>query len=513
MFLDCAFFQGADMYISIKTKFILLLSALMAAVLGVQFYLNNQTQQKFIDELAMIYTDFNRLTDTYMLQLPPPTQVVTSLKSTGKKTKRHTITQDNFIFNIDDNQLILNSDACDSNLVMDHVFRFRSSGDPDDSLRSGSSMFYNFSNRFNLDSLRSTGGKIMQEIIHDGKGKHLEVIVPDLSDAKKPRVLKYKYNEAALSDMMNKMRTRNLLATLLLFGISITGIVMVTRKFLKPIDSLKQSFAGVVNGNLDVSVESKNRDEMGQLANSFNHMVNELKKNKHKEALLKRQERLVSLGELSAGVAHEIKNPLNTINLTIDYLKDSLISDKNTKAGTYIGNIQQEVRRLDKLVNNFLNYVRSESLKMNDVSIQKLILEIISLYEWEINKEGIKVNLDGIEDFIVKADPERLKTAVVNLILNAIQAMSQDGLLTIYSDKEKKCLYIRDTGKGIPDKLKEKIFDPFYSTRTGGTGLGLPTAYKIINEHEGQLNIDSKENEGTIATIQFGENAPEQHKG
>jgi signal transduction histidine kinase len=491
------------MYISIKTKFILLLSVLMAAVLGVQFYLNYKTQQEVFDELAMIYTDFNQLTDTYLLHLPPPPQNLRLPGSTGKRTQRHSITQDNFIIDIDQDQLIVNKESKDGKVVMDHVLRFRSSGEKEDSCASEVRMVYNYQNLAKVDSLMGDKQAIMRNIIRDGKVPRFEVFIPDFSIPAKPKVIKYKYNEAALNEMMNAMRTRNLLATLLLFGLSITGIVMVTRKFLKPIDSLKQSFAGVVNGNLDVTVASKNRDEMGDLARSFNHMVDELKKNKQKEVLLQRQERLVSLGELSAGVAHEIKNPLNTINLTIDHLKDSLISEKNRKAGNYIINIQREVQRLDKLVNNFLNYVRSESLQKGEVDLQVVINEIFMLYEREMKNAGIEVQNDIKGTFVINADRERLKTALVNLIINAIQAMPKGGVLTIKSDSNKKALSIEDTGKGIPQKLLEKVFDPFFSTKEGGTGLGLPTSYKIINEHEGQLTIESEENKGTLITVKF----------
>jgi signal transduction histidine kinase len=232
-------------------------------------------------------------------------------------------------------------------------------------------------------------------------------------------------------------------------------------------------------------------------------MVDELKKNKQKEIHFQRQERLVSLGELSAGIAHEIKNPLNTINLTIDHLKDSLVTEKNKQAGSYIGNIQQEVRRLDKLVNNFLNYVRSETLQMSETNVNRVVTEIIALYERELTSAGIEVQMEVEDDFIISADSERLKTALINLIVNAIQAMPQGGILSIKSDKKIKHLNIRDTGVGIPEKLLEKIFDPFYTTKAGGTGLGLPTAYKIIREHEGQLIIESEENKGTRITIQF----------
>jgi signal transduction histidine kinase len=491
------------MYISIKTKFILLLSALMAAVLGVQFYLNYQTQQDVFDELAIIYTDFNQLTDTYLLHLPPPPQNLKLPGSTGEKTKRHSITQDNFIIDIDEDQLIINKEAKDDAYVMDHVIRFRSSGEKEDSCEGEVRMIYNYQNLAKVDSLMAGKKTIMRNVVRDGKRPRFEFFIPDLSVPAKPKVVKYRYNEAALNKMMNSMRTRNLLATLLLFGLSITGIVMVTRKFLKPIDSLKQSFAGVVNGNLDVTVESQNRDEMGDLARSFNHMVDELKKNKQKEIHFQRQERLVSLGELSAGIAHEIKNPLNTINLTIDHLKDSLVAEKNKKAGNYIGNIQQEVRRLDKLVNNFLNYVRSETLQKGDTNVNRVVTEIITLYERELSNAGIEVQMEVDDTFMISADSERLKTALINLVVNAIQAMPQGGVLSIKSDKEKKDLYIGDTGMGIPEKLLEKIFDPFYTTKVGGTGLGLPTAYKIIREHEGQLTIESEENKGTKITINF----------
>jgi signal transduction histidine kinase len=495
------------MYISIKTKFILLLSVLMAAVLGVQFYLNYQTQQDVFDELALIYNDFNQLTDNYLLHLPPPPWNVKESKISGGGARRHVVTPDRIIIDVNDNkdqqQVITAAADSECNIILDHVIQVRSTGQKLDSLRGKMRMIYNHPDLAKADSLLKGKTAFIHNGISGERASRLELFIPDFSVPAQPKVVKYRYNETVLHKMMNDMRTRNLLATLVLFGFSITGIVMVTRKFLKPIDGLKHAFAGVVNGDLDVRVDSKNKDEMGDLARSFNQMVDELRKNKQKEELLQRQERLVSLGELSAGVAHEIKNPLNTINLTIDHLKDALFIAKNKKAVDYIGNIQQEVQRLDKLVTNFLNYVRSETLEKCETNIQALIQEILALYEREITKAGISVQNTVDNAFVVSADRERLKTALVNIIINAIQAMPDGGLLSIHTNKEQQWLIIQDSGCGIPEKLLEKVFDPFYTTKAGGTGLGLPTAYKIISEHEGQLTIDSRENEGTRVTIQF----------
>lgn len=326
---------------------------------------------------------------------------------------------------------------------------------------------------------------------------------PDFSIPDQPRFLKYNYSTADINAAFLDMRNQNVLITTGLFLLSILAFFFVSRRFTQPIRSLKGSFEKVVNGNLDNPVTSNSRDEIGDLTHSFNQMVVELQKNREREKILQRKERLASLGQLAAGVAHEIKNPLNAINLTIEHLRDKFSAGKDKQAKTYIETIQSEIRRLDKVVNNFLSFVRSENLQLAETDVNKLVNDVVHLLKKEMESQNINLKLDLAKAFTHSLDGERFKTVILNIVLNAMQAMPDGGEISISTNADERYLLIADTGTGIPSKDLENIFDLFYTTKSSGTGLGLPTAYKIMKEHNGDIQISSVVGKGTEVRVQL----------
>ncbi len=327
--------------------------------------------------------------------------------------------------------------------------------------------------------------------------------VPDFSVPNAPRILQYNYNAEGVKEALISARNQNLLITLLIFLVSMGVILLVSNRFLRPIGVLKNSFDRVVNGNLEITVPARSRDEIGDLTRSFNHMVKELQKNREKEEILQRKERLASLGQLAAAVAHEIKNPLNAINLTIDHLHDKYASAKDTQVRKYIQTVQSEIRRLDKIVNNFLSFVRSENLQKNDTDLNELIQGVLELLNREFAAENITLSTHFPTPLVLPVDPERMKTVLMNIILNSIQAMPGGGELHLATDAARRTITISDTGRGIPEKELSNIFDLFYTTKSTGTGLGLPTAYKIVKEHGGEIRVRSEIGKGTEVEIEL----------
>lgn len=362
--------RGDSVYWSIKTKFILLLSVLMAVILGLQFYFTQRTQQDILNQLTQISSRINAATEISISRqeidvqrMPLPGQKNDSIwmpwfnkKNTGvpaindhyniwnrpnrspKDEKMQEIIrledflrQSNEIARLDKR---ITRRPVESSELKAHELSLKDIDSLSSRLRE-IVIELNPSRRAKADSLRrvvQTNRKVMS----NREAPSFTFVVPDFSEPQTPRLLRFKYNTADLNHALESMRTRTLLITLLIFAVSIVGIMVITRRFLKPIDPLKQAFEQVVNGDLDVNVSATSKDEIGSLTTAFNQMVDELRKNQQKEVLLRRKERLASLGQLAAGVAHEIKNPLNAINLTIDHLGDTLKDEHRAASRKYI---------------------------------------------------------------------------------------------------------------------------------------------------------------------------------
>ena len=172
--------------------------------------------------------------------------------------------------------------------------------------------------------------------------KNFIIRIPDFSLPNSPKILRYNYSSEKIEKAFINSRNKNILITGSLFLVFIFAVSLISKRYLKPIGVLSKSFESVESGNLDVTVLNKSKDEIGNLTRSFNHMVSEMRKNREKEKVLKRKEHLASMGQLAAGVAHEIKNPLNAINLTIDHLKDKY-ADEDETFQKYVFTIQNEI--------------------------------------------------------------------------------------------------------------------------------------------------------------------------
>jgi signal transduction histidine kinase len=222
---------------------------------------------------------------------------------------------------------------------------------------------------------------------------------------------------------------------------------------------------------------------------------------------LRRAERLKTLGEMAAGMAHEVKNPLAAIRSSAQII----IEHVSGKEAQLAGIIVSEVDRLNRVVNEFLDYARPAPLKRESVLLSGLLDSCLELLAPVIKQAGVTVKRAYPQgEHKVDADPNQLRQVFLNLILNAVQAMQSGGEVTLEVKQEGSHVrvMVRDTGPGIPpDKLKH-VCEPFYSTKPGGTGLGLPIAQRIVSEHGGRLEIACATGAGTTATVIL----PERHE-
>jgi len=217
------------------------------------------------------------------------------------------------------------------------------------------------------------------------------------------------------------------------------------------------------------------------------------------EDQLNQAERLAALGEMVAGVSHEIRNPLGIIRSTAELLAEKSASDQTQKKLSNI--IFEESGRLNDIVTDFLDFARPQVPNLQDCHLEQIIDRNISFLRPELDKKGVIVNNGNLHggSFAIEGDPELLYRAFLNIFLNAIQSMEDGGNITVNIEEEKEnySAEIQDTGVGISKKNLKKIFNPFFTTKDTGSGLGLPIVKKIIEGHRGTIWIESEEEVGT----------------
>jgi two-component system sensor histidine kinase AtoS len=221
------------------------------------------------------------------------------------------------------------------------------------------------------------------------------------------------------------------------------------------------------------------------------------------EAQLILSEKLAALGQLAAGIAHEIRNPLTSINILIHSLRESLSSKNSHREDLKV--IEEEIDRINEIVDQFLRFARPSPPLLEKAEVPSIFEETLQLLRPQVEKQRISVQKNFRSLPPITIDKEQMKQVVLNLLLNAIQAMPEGGRLKlsgkIPTGNQWIQLSIQDSGIGIPPADMDKLFDPFFSNREGGIGLGLSIAHRIIDQHHGRIEVESTPDKGTLFTI------------
>ena len=261
------------------------------------------------------------------------------------------------------------------------------------------------------------------------------------------------------------------------------------------------TFAG--NKVVPVSVSASRIDnEAGEVVGQV-LILRDLSEIRRLQDEIRRQEKLAAMGGLAAGVAHEVRNPLSSIKALATFFSGQFAegSDGKEAAGVMV----QEVDRLNRVITELLDFARPSDLKIEPSDISELISRSIKLIQQDASNKNIKIEVDTADDLCpVWIDPDRLAQCLLNLYLNAIQAMDNGGTLTVNchaGNDENVKIVVSDTGQGIASEDLNKIFDPYFTTKKKGTGLGLAIVYKIIEAHGGNVNVMSTLDKETTFTI------------
>lgn len=302
-------------------------------------------------------------------------------------------------------------------------------------------------------------------------------------------------------------------------SIAITVFLAITISFLlvrfvkNPLDNMVDTMLKVEQGDFAVRIAYKGKDEIGRLIESFNSMVDRLDMaQKELEQLhyqqLERADRLASIGEMAAGIAHEIKNPLAGISAAVTIIKDDMAEED--PRGAILGEVIDQVKRLDKTVNDLLFFGKPSLPELTCVDINTILTTTLKFASQHRGGGNIERRIELKPDLPpVYADGKQMQQVFLNIVLNAYQAMPSGGVLGITSsltfrnDIEYVRVDISDTGSGIPPQVLEKIFTPFFTTKAQGTGLGLPICNKLVKLHKGDIRVTSDDTAGTVFTVEL----------
>ncbi|MFH2036211.1 MAG: ATP-binding protein [Candidatus Zixiibacteriota bacterium] len=346
-----------------------------------------------------------------------------------------------------------------------------------------------------------------------------------------------------LEKEITKSQTASILLTLTLVISAIIIMTAFVKVIIKPIESLVEITGKISKGDLSKNVDIARKDEIGLLADSFNRMIESLKKSQEEveeynrnleekiiertkelentQAQLIQSEKMVAIGQLAAGVAHELNNPLGGIlgyaQFTLEKIqkaKPESITEKDLESyKRYLKDIETQSRRCKAIVQNLLRFSRtSKDVDFSEVSINEVMEDTLTFMEHQLMMNQIRLEKNLAENLpLIEGNASQLQQVFTNIIINAMHASEPDSCITITSHLAPALgefsgaveVMISDEGHGISEKNLKKLYEPFFTTKEvgKGTGLGLSVSYGIIKEHGGEMKVKSKENVGTTFTI------------
>lgn len=332
-----------------------------------------------------------------------------------------------------------------------------------------------------------------------------------------------------MKTFLSRTQTTLLMMAVILSFLGIVVCQVLSRRVVKPLKSVTDSLTRIGDGKLErLDIDSRD-SEIVSLKNAFNKMLEELHlRQRH----LLQSEKLASLGTLLSGVAHELNNPLSNISSSSQILMEEIEEANPEYKNELLAQIEEQTDKARNIVQSLLEFSRDKEFTKEEVPLRKLLEKTIQFVKGDIPTK-VLLNLDVAESVVIYADQQRIQQALLNLLLNAVEASEESGAIFIKArvlgmgdkidpadkplyDRMKYCgaevkadrfvdIQIADTGKGMPEEQLTRIFDPFYSTKEAGRGLGLGLfiVHEIIEEHQGCIAVASAPDEGTTFLIRL----------
>jgi len=305
---------------------------------------------------------------------------------------------------------------------------------------------------------------------------------------------------------------RNLLIAYGVVIFVLVGVVLwllTLRLVSQPVSAVLREMRRVQSGDLGARAETESIDEIGELARGFNAMVHSLdaaKRELHEshEKQMQQASKLASIGELASGIAHEIRNPLAGIGAAVEVLSEE--NNLNGQRTEIVGEIRRQITRLNTTLRNLLGFARQREPEIAPCRVGELIKPMLALVRPEAQKQRVTIVEQLAADLPpISADESQVQQALLNVLLNAIQAMPDGGMLTVRAvlASDNVRITIADTGTGISPEHLQKIFSPFFTTKHRGTGLGLAITRSIVEKHHGVITVESESGRGTTFTLEF----------
>lgn len=313
------------------------------------------------------------------------------------------------------------------------------------------------------------------------------------------------FESSQLQSIFHELKVRMNLWSAIAINLGIIMPFLTFFKIFRPLNIIKKVTHSIAKGRFKQVEVLNTRDEMQQVMEAFNTMVRELEL---RQDQLVQSKKLSSIGTLTAGVAHQLNNPLNNISTSCQIAMSDLEENDTAMLGKMLQNIDQETLRARDVVKGLLEFSRSEKFKLRPTFLDKIVKRVVQLARSEVPAD-ITVKITIPEDLEVHMDPQRMQEVFLNLVINAAQAIEQQGSITITAEVDPKeeivVIIVHDTGPGIPEEMQGQLFDPFYTTKEEGkgTGLGLSVVYGIIQKHQGEITVSSELGQGTSFIIRL----------